>query len=62
MLGLFAVKFINIISGCILYWYLIKGGYKDGNTGIHLGKYAYDYTKKKYLKAKNYRKNFHTYK
>ena len=56
---------LNIIFnpvGAFVKWYLIKGGYKDGITGVRLGKYAYDYTKKKYLKAKNYRKNFHTYK
>ncbi|ASK79290.1 glycosyl transferase family 2 [Paraphotobacterium marinum] len=56
------LKIIFNPVGAFVKWYLIKGGYKDGITGIHLGKYAYDYTKKKYLKAKNYRKNFHTHK
>lgn len=33
-------------------WYFLKAGYKDGTVGLVLGKYAYDYTRQKYLKAK----------
>jgi len=32
-------------------WYFLKGGYKDGFTGLYLGMYAYRYTLDKYLKA-----------
>ncbi|PRY16177.1 glycosyltransferase involved in cell wall biosynthesis [Pontibacter ummariensis] len=31
-------------------WYLKKGGWRDGNVGFILGRYAYDYTYQKYLK------------
>jgi len=33
-------------------WYIIKQGYKDGCLGLLLGKYAYLYTLKKYVKAR----------
>jgi glycosyltransferase involved in cell wall biosynthesis len=32
-------------------WYIIKGGCKDGVTGLVLAKYAFDYTYLKYRKA-----------
>ncbi len=38
-------------------WYLGKGGFKDGYTGILLGKYAFDYTWLKYQKAIKSKKN-----
>lgn len=38
--------------GAFVKWYFIRGGYKDGFTGLLLGAYAYQYTLKKYLKAK----------
>ena len=33
-------------------WYIQKGGWRDGDIGIVLGRYAYDYTYQKYLKLK----------
>lgn len=33
-------------------WYFSKEGYKDGWTGLILSKYAFDYTRKKYSKAR----------
>lgn len=32
-------------------WYFLKQGYKDGVIGLHIGIYAYIYTKKKYKSA-----------
>lgn len=32
-------------------WYIAKGGYKDGRLGITLALYAFQYTRKKYMKA-----------
>lgn len=36
-------------------WYIIKGGWKDGRTGCTLAKYVFDYTRLKYLKARQLR-------
>lgn len=36
-------------------WYLLRGGYKDGWVGWILGQYAFNYTWKKYLKARKRR-------
>lgn len=33
-------------------WYFFKGGWRDGKTGMILGKYAFDYTSRKYQKAR----------
>ncbi len=33
-------------------WYLRKGGWRDGEVGKLLGRYAYDYTYQKYLKLR----------
>lgn len=35
-------------------WYFVKGGWKDGVTGIILARYAFDYTFLKYAKARRY--------
>jgi hypothetical protein len=42
---------VNPLAAFIKY-YFFKHGYKDGATGIVLGKYAFDYTRMKYLKGK----------
>jgi hypothetical protein len=42
---------INPIAAFIK-WYFLKGGYKDSFSGIIIAKYAYDYTRMKYRKAK----------
>lgn len=34
-------------------WYLIKGGYRDGRLGLRLGRYAFQYSWKKYQKAQS---------
>jgi len=34
-------------------WYFAKGGWRDGWTGVALGKYAFDYTFLKYEKARS---------
>lgn len=36
-------------------WYVIKGGWKDGRTGFTLAQYVFDYTRLKYLKARQLR-------
>ncbi|MEL6590157.1 MAG: glycosyltransferase family 2 protein, partial [Bacteroidota bacterium] len=36
-------------------WYLIKGGYRDGRLGLRLGRYAFQYSWKKYQKAQSAR-------
>jgi glycosyltransferase involved in cell wall biosynthesis len=33
-------------------WFIIKGGWRDGLTGLVLAKYAFDYTRLKYSKAR----------
>ena len=47
-----ASKIVFSPLAAFVKWYLIKGGFKDGWTGVILGIYAYQYTLKKYLKAK----------
>ena len=37
--------------GAFLKWYFLRRGYKDGWLGLYLGRYAYQYTQKKYQKA-----------
>lgn len=49
-LSLIKVTFSPIAA--FLKWYFVKNGYKDGKVGFILGKYAYDYTKQKYIKAR----------
>lgn len=52
------VNFIKeILSpiGAFIKWYLLKGGIKDGATGLILGRYAYLYSQKKYQKARKIR-------
>lgn len=39
-------------SAAFMKWYWGKGGWKDGRTGMVLGKYAFDYTYLKYEKAR----------
>jgi len=49
------INYLKIVTNPIvafIKWYIIKRGYKDGRTGFVLGKYAYNYTKNKYKKAK----------
>ena len=48
----YASKIVFSPLAAFVKWYLIKGGFKDGWTGVVLGIYAYQYTLKKYLKAK----------
>ncbi len=38
--------------GAFCKWYGIRRGYRDGRLGLYLGKYAFDYTYKKYQKAR----------
>lgn len=38
--------------GAFFKWYFFRGGYKDGYIGLILGGYSYQYTLRKYLKAK----------
>ena len=33
-------------------WYFAKGGWKDGMTGVRMGRYAFEYTFRKYEKAR----------
>jgi glycosyltransferase involved in cell wall biosynthesis len=47
----FKIIFNPIAS--FIKWYFIKQGFKDGLTGVILGKYAHDYTRKKYVKGKH---------
>jgi glycosyltransferase involved in cell wall biosynthesis len=49
-INLFKIIFSPIAA--FIKWYFIKQGYKDGITGIILGKYAFEYTLLKYLKGK----------
>jgi glycosyltransferase involved in cell wall biosynthesis len=39
-------------TAAFLKWYFAKGGWRDGWTGVVLGKYAFDYTFLKYEKAR----------
>jgi len=39
-------------TAAFLKWYFAKGGWRDGGVGLALGKYAFDYTFKKYKKAR----------
>jgi len=48
-------SWFNILSHPIaawLKWYIVKGGWKDGQVGYLLGRYAFDYTYQKYLKLR----------
>jgi glycosyltransferase involved in cell wall biosynthesis len=50
------INFFKIVISPVaafIKWYFIKKGYKDGITGIILGKYAFEYTRLKYLKGKH---------
>ena len=38
--------------GAFIKWFWIRKGYTDGRLGWFLGKYAFDYTRKKYRKAR----------
>jgi len=40
-------------TGAFVKWYFVKGGWKDGKVGFVLGKYAFDYTFRKYQKARD---------
>jgi glycosyltransferase involved in cell wall biosynthesis len=49
------INYLKIIFSPIaasVKWYVFKKGFLDGFTGILLGRYAFLYTKKKYIKAK----------
>jgi len=39
-------------TAAFIKWYFVKGGWRDGVTGIILAKYAFDYTFLKYGKAR----------
>ena len=60
---IFKRKKINVIKiifspiAAFIKWYFLKQGYKDGYIGLVLGKYAYDYSRKKYTKGKHLLKN-----
>jgi len=41
-------------AGAWLKWYIAKGGWKDGRVGWLLGKYAFQYTRRKYLILSQY--------
>ncbi len=48
------INFVKILINPIaafIKWYFSKDGYKDGIRGIIIAKYAYDYTRLKYVKA-----------
>lgn len=49
-------KLIFSPFSAFIKWYGLKDGYKDGLVGWQLGKYAFNYTLKKYQKAKKLRK------
>ena len=46
-------KIIFSPIAAFLKWYFVKEEFKDGYVGLMLGIYAYKYTLKKYLKARN---------
>jgi glycosyltransferase involved in cell wall biosynthesis len=46
------IKLILNPIASFIKWYITKKGFKDGYTGFILGKYAYNYTLLKYLKAR----------
>tara|TARA_B110000459_G_scaffold152951_1_gene166994 strand:+ start:96 stop:869 length:774 start_codon:yes stop_codon:yes gene_type:complete len=50
-INIFKITFSPL--GSFIKWYFIKKGFKDGFTGMYLGIYAYNYTRKKYKKAKH---------
>lgn len=52
-IGLYKVVLSPIAA--FIKWYIFKQGYKDGRIGLLLGKYAYLYTLKKYIKARKNR-------
>ncbi|MCG8477235.1 MAG: hypothetical protein MI784_17350 [Cytophagales bacterium] len=56
-INLFKIIFSPIAA--FIKWYFIKKGYKDGFTGLLLGKYAHDYTRLKYVKGKQLLKKPH---
>lgn len=47
-----SLKIIFSPIAAAIKWYVFKKGFLDGLTGIQLGRYAFMYTRKKYVKAK----------